>query len=373
MKKQILTALMMILVTLSGCIDDTETTDISSSSTDPCAEFSPTIRESNGTLRIITYDIYALSDEVVQQFTNETGIEVEFIRTEDAGGILDQMMLTRNAPQADLMIGLDNTYSGIAIQNCLLASNNFNRSVVDSNLNDTTFGDTPELVPFDHGHICINYDSNYVDGENVTAPTSLWNFTEETWRGKVAFPSAVSSSPGRAFMLATTDYFENDTEWDWWEQMVANDAIITSGWTEAYEVHYTGGYGQWYDGYIGDAHATVSYCHSPGVEAFSGENYTTSVALDLPRASLHQIEYTGIVNGAANVEAANQFIEFLLSEEVNTNMPTNNYMYSVLEGNDLPEENGYRFHSPVPSQSAELDLSEMDIEALVERFAEIVA
>jgi len=54
-------------------------------------------------------------------------------------------------------------------------------------------------------------------------------------------------------------------------------------------------------------------------------------------------------------------------------MPANNYMYSVLKGTDLPEENGYRFHSPVPSQSAELDLSEMDIEALVERFAEIVA
>ena len=30
-------------------------------------------------------------------------------------------------------------------------------------------------------------------------------------------------------MLATTDYFENETEWDWWAQMIANDAIITSG------------------------------------------------------------------------------------------------------------------------------------------------
>lgn len=371
MKKQILIALMMICVSTAGCIGQAD--ELLDINIDLCDGDLPTVRESNGTLRIITYDIYALSDEVVQEFTNQTGIEVEFIRTEDAGGVLNQMMLTKNSPQADLMIGLDNTYSGVAMDYCLLQENTVDRSNITSSLNDIVFGETNELVPFDHGHICINYDSNYVDGENVTAPTSLWNFTEEAWKGKVAFPSAVSSSPGRAFMLATTDYFEAETEWDWWAQMIANEAIITSGWSEAYEVHYSAGYGQWYDGFIGDAHATVSYCHSPGVEAFFGENYTTSVALDLPKSSLHQIEYAGIINGAANVDYADQFIQFLLSGEVNTNMPVNNYMYSVLNGTDLPEENGYRYHSPVPSEPAVVNLDEVDIEALVEIYAEIIA
>ena len=373
MKKQFLIALMMICFSTAGCIEQAELENLLDTDLDLCAGDLPVIRESNGTLRIITYDIYALSEEVVQDFTNQTGIEVEFIRTEDAGGILNQMMLTKNAPQADLMIGLDNTYSGVAMDNCLLQENTVSRKNITEELDDNVFGETNELVPFDHGYICINYDSNYVDGENVTAPTSLWNFTEEAWKGKVAFPSAVSSSPGRAFMLATTDYFENETEWDWWAQMIANDAIITSGWTEAYEVHYSAGYGQWYDGFIGDAHATVSYCHSPGVEAFFGENYTTSVTLDLPKASLHQIEYAGIINGAANVDYANQFIDFLLSEDVNTNMPANNYMYSVLSDTDLPEENGYRYHSPVPAQPANVDLDQVDIEALVEIYAQIIA
>lgn len=50
--------------------------------------------------------------------------------------------------------------------------------------------------------------------------------------------------------------------------MKNNDVIVTSGWTEAYEIHYSGGYGVWTEGHIGDAAITVSYCHSPGVEAF---------------------------------------------------------------------------------------------------------
>ena len=368
MRKVLIVCSIVLAGTLSGCLNPSGGTV-----PDRCESFTPTIRSSNDTLRILTYNIYALSDEVVKEFTNQTGYQVEFIRTDDAGGILDLMMLTKDAPQVDLMIGLDNSYVGIALKNCLLQSHQANTSSIDASFEQGSFAAEDSLVPVDHGYVCINYDNQYADGENVSIPTSLENFTEDVWKGKVAFPSAATSSPGRAFMLATTDYFEGDGEWDWWAAMKANEAIFTSGWTEAYEVHYSGGYGQWYAGYIGDAHATVSYCHSPGVEAYFGSNWTTSVALDLPRASFHQIEYTGIINGAANVDAANAFIEYLISEEVNQNMPTNNYMYGVLQGADLPLTDGYRFHSPVPDEPANLNLAELDVESLVSQWLNAIS
>ena len=43
-------------------------------------------------------------------------------------------------------------------------------------------------------------------------------------------------------------------------------------------------------------------------------------------------------------------------------MPENNLMYSVLEGEDLPETNGYRHHSPVPSQPSEISTERIDEE-----------
>ncbi|MBT4069609.1 MAG: thiamine ABC transporter substrate-binding protein, partial [Euryarchaeota archaeon] len=261
----------MLMSTSSGCIFDNESLMTGEYSTDSGSCKGAQIgHNDDGKLRILTYDINAISDEMIEQFTNQSGFEVEIIRTDDAGGILEQMLQTKDAQQADLMIGLDNTYLQSAIDNCLLQYHSTeveNISIESLSQNDGDFA-----VPFDQGYVCINYDENYVDGENVTIPTSLWNLTEEQWTGKIAFPSPVTSSPGRAFMVSTIDYFENDEDnttnaFDWWRQMRNNGAIFTSGWTESYEIHYTGGYGEWTDGHIGDAAMTISYCHSPGVEA----------------------------------------------------------------------------------------------------------
>ena len=95
---------LLVTFSLSGCLSE-EVLD-SIESTDPCGG-DIQIRESDGTLKILTYDIAGFSDELIAQFVNETGVSVEFIRTDDAGGILDQMMLTKSSPLADLMIGLD--------------------------------------------------------------------------------------------------------------------------------------------------------------------------------------------------------------------------------------------------------------------------
>ena len=359
--KMIFCIILLVTASTAGCLgfleDDKEV----------ICEVLPAGHEDDGKLRIISYDVLALSDSMVEQFTNETGYEVEFIKEDDAGGILDQMMLTKNAQQADLMIGLDNTYLQTAIENCLLRetgfTNNDNYQDISSSALEPYSG--PLAIPFDQGPVCLNYDEDFVDGDSVTAPTSLWDLTSEVWKGKAAFPSPVTSSPGRSFMVATIDYFENDEDdttnaFDWWRAMAQNDATFTSGWTEAYETHYTGGYGEYTTGHIGDAHITVSYCQSPGVEAYYAENYTHSTSLVLPKATIQQVEYTGIVNGAANVLAAELFIEYLLSPEINAQMPENNLMYPVLEGYELPETNGYRYHSDIPTENSDIEIERIN-------------
>ena len=339
----------LLAAPLSGCLERSE-------SNDECTVL-PAGHDDDGVLRILTYDITALSEELTDEFTNQTGIAVEMIKVDDAGGILDQMMLTKNAQQADLMIGLDNTYLPTAIANCLLQAN----EATPENISDSAsaFYEGPLAVPFDQGDVCLNYDEDALEEANMSVPTHLSNLTQEEWKGKVAFPSPVTSSPGRAFLVASMDYFSQDESGDamaWWSDMIDNDAIITTGWTEAYETHYTGGYGIWNEGHIGDAWLTVSYCHSPGVEAFYGGNSTISAAVDIDFASFSQVEYAASVNGGGSKNAVNAFIEFLLTDEVNTNMPENNLMYSVLEGKDLPETDGYRYHSPVPSQPSTIEM-----------------
>ena len=355
MKKAILLTMLLMLTTpLTGCLERIE--PIVADVTGDCVVLEPG-RASDGKLRILTYDIAAFSDEMLAEFTNQTGYEIEMIRTDDSGGILEQLLQTQQAQQADLAIGLDNTYLQTALNFCLLQAHEANVSGISETALEPYSG--PLALPFDRGDVCLNYDETRVDGTNLTVPTSLWNLTEPEWNGLTAFPSPVTSSPGRAFMSATIDYFENDEDnttdaFDWWKAMADNGAIFTSGWTEAYEIHYSGGYGEWVEGHLGDAAMTVSYCHSPGVEAFYGGNWTKSTSLTLPRSSFHQVEYAGVINGGTEIDAANAFIAYLLSEDVNRNMPQNNLMQSVLVNATWPETDGYAYHTDAPTLNAEI-------------------
>ncbi len=233
--RALLCSLFIISISLAGCLDN--------ESNNEC---------NNGTLDILTYDILALSDDLVDQFTVESGYCVNFIKENDSGGILDKMMLTKDNPVADLMIGLDNTYLQTALVNDLLTETDYVTNSGYQNISQSALEpySGSMAIPFDMGPVCLNYDERFVDDENVSTPTSLWNLTAEEWRGKLTFPSPVTSSPGRAFLVATIDYFENDNDpetdaFDWWEAITNNDAIFTSGWTESYETHYTGGYGEY--------------------------------------------------------------------------------------------------------------------------------
>ncbi|MBL6885310.1 MAG: thiamine ABC transporter substrate-binding protein [Candidatus Poseidoniaceae archaeon] len=354
MKAIAFTLTLLLFSSLSGCLSDEQLSELES--VNACAS-EVQVRESDGTLKILTYDIFqGYSNELIEQFVNQTGIQVEVIRTDDAGGILDQMMLTQMAPQADLMLGLDNTYLPTALENCLLIEHNATPENLTQSSRD--FYDGEMALPFDEGDVCLNYDEDALLASNISVPTSLWDLTEPEWNGKLAIPSPITSSPGRAFLVATYDYFTDETNAEqgnmstWWKAIADNGAIFTSGWTESYTTYYTGGYGESTEGYIGGAYMTVSYCHSPGVEAFFAENYTHSTSLVLPKSSFHQVEYTGVIHGAAEVDAARLFIQYITSPEVNINMPVYNSMYSVIAGNDLPETNGYLYHSDVVNSTS---------------------
>ena len=96
----------LLFAPLTGCLSDYQNSDECIITTDA----------DDNILTIITYDIIALSDEVLDEFTNQTGYEIKMIRADDSGGILENLLLTKEAPQADLALGLDNTY----LQTCLL-------------------------------------------------------------------------------------------------------------------------------------------------------------------------------------------------------------------------------------------------------------
>ena len=154
-----LTILLMLTTPLTGCLDQIE--PILVDETGECVVLEPG-RTSDGKLRILTYDIAAFSDDMLSEFTNQTGYEIEMIRTDDSGGILEQLLQTQQAQQADLAIGLDNTYLQTALNFCLLQAHNATVSDLSESALEPYNG--PLALPFDRGDVCLNYDETRVDG-----------------------------------------------------------------------------------------------------------------------------------------------------------------------------------------------------------------
>ena len=67
---------LILLAPLSGCLSQHRIADECVIQDGP----------EDGTLTIVTYNIFAITDEVLAEFTEQTGYEVEIISTDDAGG-----------------------------------------------------------------------------------------------------------------------------------------------------------------------------------------------------------------------------------------------------------------------------------------------
>ena len=325
-------------------------------------------------LRILSYNVFALSEAVIADFEETHGARVEVLKVDDTGAVLDRALQAQaiGVPIADLVIGLDTTHLPEALDAGLFQPWSARTpGDVRSRLSEEAVRPHPVTmaVPYDWGHVCLNVDEAWLKAERVPVPTSLWNLTVAPWTSHVVVQNPRTSSPGRAFLTATVDHFRNDGDnvsgdnvsdhRDWWSAMRQNDLIIVDSWSQAYEIHYSGGYGRFVDGHIGDAHAVVSYCHSPGAEAYWSENGSTrSLALDIERASLLQVEYAGITANALQPDLAGAFIAHLLSDEVQATLPDTQVMWPAVRGLGLPA-GPYTEHSLTPTQGAEVSGEEI--------------
>ena len=111
---------------------------------------------------------------------------------------------------------------------------------------------------------------------------------------------------------------------------MANGAKLTSGWNDAYYVDFTQGGGD------GDRPIVLSYDSSPAfTPTDDGEATTTKALLD---TCFRQVEYAGVLEGAANPDGARAVLQWLVSPEVQAALPESMYVFPVVSGIELPED-----------------------------------
>lgn len=311
------------------------------------------------TLTIVTHDSFNVSEDVLQAFEQETGITVSILRAGDAGQVVNQSILSAGNPLGDVLFGVDNTFLSRALNaEIFIPYESPNLENVDEPF---LLEETDAVTPIDYGDVCINYDIAYFEENDLVVPDNLQALTQPDYAGLLVAQNPGTSSPGLAFLLATVAEFgtpdeeDEDDEYtylDYWQDLLANDALITDDWSTAYFTHFTQG------GNDGSYPLVVSYASSPPFTYDEELDAATTASIVAPGTCFRQIEYAGILAGSENVEAAQQFIDFMLSVEFQEDVPEQMYVFPVHVDAQLPEI--FAEFAQIPDEPAVLDSARIE-------------
>ncbi|MFO8076396.1 MAG: thiamine ABC transporter substrate-binding protein [Egibacteraceae bacterium] len=300
-------------------------------------------------LTLLTHDSFNVSEDVLASFTEETGIEVSVVPSGDAGTALNQAILTKDAPQGDLLFGVDNTFLSRALDEDLFVP--YTSPRLDDVDEDLILDDEHRATPIDYGDVCLNYDRAWFDERDVDVPSDLDDLTDEAYDGLLAVTNPATSSPGLAFLLATIERFGDGEHLAFWEDLSERDVVVTDGWSEAYYDEFSGTGG-------GDRPLVVSYASSPPAEVISADPQPDEAPTGVIEEScFRQIEHVGILAGTDAEAEAQELVDFMLDVPFQEDMPLNMFVFPVNERAELPE--AYLEHTVVPSDPFEIDYAEI--------------
>lgn len=271
---------------LSGCVPDSQ----------------------NQVVTLVAHDSFAISDESIAEFEEQSGFQLEIIRAGDAGSVTNRLVLTKNAPIADVVFGIDNTFRGVAEVNGL----------IDGSLYEVSYSD-----------VCFNFDRIWFEQNQMEPPATWRDLVLPKYRDLTVVSNPLTSSPGLAFLATTVADFGEEGFEEFWRQLKDNGVKVAAGWEEAYFTDFSGSSGK------GDYPVVLSYSSSPAAEIREDRKSQTTALLD---ECFRQIEYVGILTGAKNTTGAKALIEYLLAEPFQSTMPGLMYVYPVNSDATVPEE-----------------------------------
>ncbi len=283
------------------------------------------------TLTVLTHESYVLSDEVIQEFASTNNAKVQFLKQPDAGQALNRAILTKEAPEADVLFGVDNTFFSRAIEAGILEA--YRSPALDGIPAEFQLDPESRLTPIDFGDVCLNYDKAYFADKGLQPPQSLADLIRPEYKDLLVVENPAGSSPGLAFMMATIAVFGDD--WlDYWEYLKANGVKVVEDWTIAYYTEFSGSSGK------GPRPIVVSYATSPPAEVVFADppiDAPPTAAVTAPDTCFRQIEFAGILKGTKNRDLAEKWIDFMLSVRYQEDLPLNQFVYPVNPQAKLPD------------------------------------
>lgn len=298
-------------------------------------------------VRLMTHDSFDISQEVLAEFTAETGIAVEVFKSGDGGEMLNKAILAKNNPLADVIFGIDNTFlSRALVEDVLLPYKSPGLAAIPAALQ---LDPESRALPVDYGDVCLNYDVAWFESAGLAPPVSLDDLIQPDYAGLTVVQNPATSTPGQAFLLTTIAAYGEDGYLDYWRALRANGVLVVDGWEQAYYEHFSAAS-------EGERPVVVSYASSPAAEVYFAETppeKAPTAAVLADGTCFRQIEFAGILRGTQREAAARQLIDFMLGERFQEDIPLHMFVYPANEAADLPPV--FVEHARVANNPASLD------------------
>jgi len=299
----------------------------------------------------MTHDSFAVSEDVVKTFEDANNAKIIFLPSGDAGSMLNKAILTKDAPLADVMFGVDNTFLSRALDEAIFES--YASPELQNIPNEFKFDPSNRATPVDYGDVCINYDKKYFAENNLPVPQSLEELTKPEYNGLLVVENPATSSTGLAFLLATVAHY-GDSFTEYWQALKDNGVVVVDGWETAYYTNFSGSSGK------GPQPMVVSYASSPAAEVVFAEtplDDAPTASVVGPDTCFRQIEFVGILKRAKNRDLAEKFVDFMLSKQFQEDMPLQMFVYPVNPNAVLPDV--FTKYAQQPTQPATLSPAEI--------------
>lgn len=271
-------------------------------------------------LIIYTYDSFVSKwgpgPIIEKKFEEKFNINVDFIAVDSAGTLLNKVLLEGSSTKADIVLGLDMNLLDEAKKSNLFENHNVN------NLNEKLVlpinWESEEFVPYNFGYFAFVYNNKKFS----KAPKSMKELINNT-DAKIVIQDPRTSTPGLG-LLTWMKAIYGDKAQSEWKKLNKKIVTVTKGWTDAY-----------YNIFLaGEADMVLSYTTSP-IAHMMFENNNDFSSINFEEGNYLTIEFAGILKSSKNKTQAKNFINFMLSEDFQSVIPSTNIMYPVTKINNL--------------------------------------
>lgn len=317
-------------------------------------------------LVVMTHDSFSVSKGVIEQFEKKSGLQIKFLKAGDAGAALNQAILSKKNPLADLFYGIDNTYLTRALKADMFLS--YASPELQNIDQQYQLDPSYSLLPVDFGDVCLNYDKNWFKAKGIAPPGNLDDLILPEYKDLTVVQNPATSSPGLAFLLATIGLYGEDGFLKYWKALRQNNVLVTNGWNSAY-------WGEFTAASKGKRPIVVSYASSPPATVYYSETpikESPTAAVVSEGSAFRQIEFVGIFKKSKNIDAAKLFVDFMLGSTFQEDMPLQMFVFPVNQQAKLPKV--FKEHAVIAAKPAWVDARSIseNREKWIEQWTEVV-